>query len=115
MGSKDTTSATYLNKSVDLMEEWTRGTSPMLVPIHQNYPIVHTWLQNWPLPFQACLLAGENPTSGYQLLVELSQEEGDYLIGRLMENLAEEEVEIPRLEDYQNSEEWRSQFCIAPS
>ena len=104
--SDDTGSATYLDESTSLMEEWMRSTDPLTVPICQLYPVVDSWLQAWPLAFQARLLAGESLTSGYQLSVELSREEGDHLLGRLMEAVAEEEVgEMPRLEDHRNSEE----------
>ena len=104
--SDDTGSATYLDESTSLMEEWARVTDSLTVPIRRLYPVVDSWLQAWPLPFQACLSAGESPTSGYQLLVELSREEGDHLLGRLMEAVAEEEgEEMPRLEDHRNSEE----------
>ena len=106
MESDDTGSATYLDESTSLMEEWARATDPLTVPIHRLYPVVDSWLQAWPLPFQARLSAGESPTSGYQLSVELSREEGDHLLGRLMEAVAEEEgEEMPRLEDHRNSEE----------
>ena len=43
--SVDTESATYLNESWDLMEEWARSQSPTSIPIHQLFPIVDSWLQ----------------------------------------------------------------------
>ena len=95
----------YLDKSKNLMEEWARSVSPLTVLIRRLYPVVDSWLQTWPLPFQARLSAGESPTSGYQLSVELSREEGDHLLRRLMETVALEEVKMPRLEDHWNSEE----------
>ena len=59
--------------------------------------MVESWLNNWPHAFSARLSQTEvGPSSGYQVSVELSREEGDHLLGSLMredvEDLAEEEA-----------------------
>ena len=57
------------------------------------YPIVDQWLRDWASPHQACLTAGPNPTSGYELSIVLSPEDGDRLLGLLLAEPSEEEEE----------------------
>ena len=51
------------------------------------------WLQDWAYPHWARLTAGLNPTSGYELSIELSPEDGDRLLGLLLAEPSEEEEE----------------------
>ena len=101
--SDNTGSAPYLNESdggVDKIgESVDRANSPAL-------PRGEFLAPNLAVTLAGSSTAGESPTSGYQLSVELSREEGDHLLERLMETVAEEEMEeMPRLEDHRSSEE----------
>ena len=51
------------------------------------------WLRDWAYPHRARLTAGPNPTSGYELSIELSPEDGDWLLGSLLAEPSEEEEE----------------------
>ena len=99
MGSGSSGSATFLDDEVT----WeTAGipASPMMaptqavgIPIRRIYPVVEAWLRDWPRAFQARLTRVDGVSSGYRLDVELSDEEGDRLLGSLLEDVAEEEAE----------------------
>ena len=96
MASESSGSLTYLDDEVT----WTGATSPMMaptqslgIPIRRIYPVVEAWLRDWPRAFQAHLTQNDGVLSGYHLSVELSQEEGDHLLGGLLEDVAEDERE----------------------
>ena len=55
------------------------------------YPVVDQWLRDWASPHQARLTANLNPTSGYELSIMLSPEDGDRLLGWLLAEPSEEE------------------------
>ena len=69
------------------------GKCPLAPSVRTLYPVVDQWLWDWALPHQACLTAGPNLTSGYELSIVLSPEDGDRLLGSLLVEPSEEEEE----------------------
>ena len=59
------------------------------IPIREIYPTIDGLLQIWPRPFQARLEAGLGILPEYRLSVELSEEEGEALLGRLWDDMDE--------------------------
>ena len=81
---------------------WGTAVPTLIMPIWRIYPVIDRWLQNWLVPSQARLSQGAALMSGYQLSVELSQEEGDHLLGSLLED---EEVQSERSQEVQRYDE----------
>ena len=86
-----TGSRTYLdNEAIDWRAAWNRASHCVTVPVRTLYPVVDQWLRDWASPHQARLTAGPNPTSGYELSIQLSPEDGDRLLGSLLAEPSDE-------------------------
>ena len=85
---------TYLDDEVvDWRGAWNRVSHRVVLPMRTLYSVVDHWLRDWASPHQARLTAGQNLTSGYELSIELSPEDGDQLLGLLLAELSEESEE----------------------